>query len=428
MIALNECTATEIAALIAGKKCSAVEVAEACLARIAARDAQVQAWEHIDREYVLAEARSRDREARQGARGPLHGVPIGVKDCIDTFDMPTAYGSPIYAGHRPSRDAACVALLREGGAVIMGKTVTVELAAFHYARTRNPHDLERTPAGSSSGSAAAVADHMVPLALGNQTGGSTIRPAAFCGVVGYKPTFNLINRAGMKPLAESQDTVGLLTRSVQDAALAVSILAGCAMPDFGRKRAAPRLAICRLSAWPALDPAMADAMERAASDLARAGARVQALDLPPAFADALDAQRKMNDYEAFRALTDERLRHWDLLSTTVQERLTTAARCTYDEYVKAREVIRRCRALLADLFREHDVLLTPSTPGVAPIGLTNTGNSNFIRIWTSFHTPTLNLPVFRGEHDLPMGLQVIGPIGEDVATLGIAEWLQRALS
>jgi Asp-tRNA(Asn)/Glu-tRNA(Gln) amidotransferase A subunit family amidase len=269
---------------------------------------------------------------------------------------------------------------------------------------------------------------MVPLALGNQTGGSTIRPAAFCGVVGYKPTFNLVNRAGMKPLAESQDTVGLLARSVPDAALALSILCGCAMPDFRRKRAAPRLAICRLAAWPALEPAMAGAMERAASDLARGGASVKTLDLPQAFADALHAQRTMNDYEAFRALTDERLRHWDLLSTSLQERLTNAAQCTYDEYVKARDVIRRCRALLADLFREHDALLTPSAPGIAPKGLTNTGDSNFIRIWTSFHTPTLNLPVFRGEHDLPMGLQVIGPIGEDIATLCIAEWLQRALS
>src|SRR5687767_1647161 len=242
---LNKLSASEAAAAIAQGKCTAVEIAEACLARIDARDRDVQAWEYVDPAYVLEQARARDHEPR---RGPLHGAPIGVKDIIDTCDMPSGYGCPIYDGHRPIADAACVALLREAGAVILGKTVTIELAAFHYARTRNPHNLAHTPAGSSSGSGAAVADFMVPAALGTQTGGSTIRPAAFCGIVGYKPTYNLVNRAGVKALAESQDTVGLLARSVADMGLLLSVLTGCdaALPTDA---APPRIAICGMAAW-----------------------------------------------------------------------------------------------------------------------------------------------------------------------------------
>ena len=220
-------------------------------------------------------------------------MPIGVKDIIDTYDMPTEYGSPIYAGHRPKADAACVALLREAGAIIMGKTVTVELAAFHWARTRNPHDLAHTPGGSSSGSAAAVADFMVTLALGTQTGGSTLRPAAFCGVVGLNPASTSSTAPAMKPLAESQDTVGLFARSVPDVALMLSILSGCAAPDFDRKSArAPRVALCSMAGWPQLQPDMAKAMEDGIRRLAREGAKVQELVLPQPFMDSLAAQRK----------------------------------------------------------------------------------------------------------------------------------------
>jgi amidase len=295
----------------------------------------------------------------------------------------------------------------------MGKTVTVELAAFHWARTRNPHNLAHTPGGSSSGSAAAVADFMVPLALGTQTGGSTIRPAAFCGIVGYKPSFNLINRAGVKPLAESQDTVGLFGRGVADVALMFSVLSGCAAPDFSRKDAsALRIGICRMTNWPAMQPAMAKAMEDGATTLARKGAQVQAFVLPQPFEAALVSQRKMNDYEAWRALSYERLQHEHQLSPTLSAKLRRAALCTFDEYLEAQNDIFRCRALLTEIFAEYDVLLTPSASGEAPEGLTNiTADSNFAsrsdRIWTALHTPTVSLPVFRGETGLPMGLQVL---------------------
>lgn len=422
---LNRCTAIEAAALIARGRTTAVELAESCLARVREREREVQAWAHIDPDQVLEQARARDREQ---ARSPLHGVPVGAKDIIDTCDMPTEYGSPIYRGHRPQWDAACVAMLREAGCVIMGKTVTVELAAFHWARTRNPHDLAHTPGGSSSGSAAAVADFMVPLALGTQTGGSTIRPAAYCGIVGYKPSFNLINRAGVKPLAESQDTVGLLGREVADVAAMLSILSGCARPDFSRTRAAtPRIGVCHMAGWPSVRPSMAKAMEDGIATLARSGAQVEEIVLPPPFEAASSAHRMMNDYESWRALSYERLHHKDKLSSTLAERLRQSARCTFDQYLEAQAVMARCRAVLDGMFADYDVLLTPSVPAEAPKGLTNTGDSSFIRIWTGFHTPTVNLPVFRGELGLPIGLQVIGPFQQDRRTLAAADWIMRTL-
>ena len=422
---LNKFSATDYAQLTRGRR-SAIRLAEACLARVEAREKDVLAWAHIDPEQVLAQARARDKEPPRSA---LHGVPFAIKDIIDTCDMPTGYGSPIYAGHQPKADAACVALLREAGAVIMGKTVTVELAAYHWAPTRNPHNLAHTPGGSSSGSAAAVADFMAPLALGTQTGGSTIRPAAYCGVVGYKPSFNLINRAGVKPLAESQDTVGLFGRSVADVALVTSILTGCALPDFNRgDPAPPRIGLCNM-AWPTtLHPAMSNAMDESTVRLQRAGARISEVALPQPFEASFRAHRTMNDYEAWRALSYERLRHADQLSTSMLTRLREGAQCTFDAYREAQAVISRCRSLLDGIFAECDVLLTPSVPDEAPEGLTNTGDSTFIRIWTAFHTPAINLPVFTGKKGLPMGLQVIGPVGRDEGMLVHAEWIYRALT
>ena len=423
MVPLNRCTATELAQLVASRRASAVEIAEACLARIEGRDADVKAWERVDRSLVLAQARACDRTA---PRGPLHGVPFGVKDIIDTHDMPSEYGSPIYAGHRPRVDAASVALLREAGAVLLGKTVTVELAGFHWSRTRNPHNLEHTPGGSSSGSGAAVADFMTPLALGTQTGGSTLRPAAFCGVWGYKPSFNLVNTAGMKPLAESQDTIGLFARSAADLALMLSALTACPAPALATA-SAPRIAIARMPVWPALDPAMEHAFEDACARLARAGASVTALALPQPFIDGFAAQRDVNDYEAWRGLAHERTHHWQQLSTSLQARLENAARCTYAQYRRAQDVILQCRALLHDLFSEHDVLMTPSTPGEAPRSRENTGDSSFHRIWTALHTPALHIPVFHGPNGLPMGVQLIGEYRRDAELLAHAAWVERAL-
>ncbi|MBC7779338.1 MAG: amidase, partial [Proteobacteria bacterium] len=240
---LHRLSAVEASAALRAGTLTSEALVAACLERIAHREHDVQAWAHVDAEQALAQARALDR---MPPRSPLHGIPVGIKDVIDTFDMPTAYGSPIYRAHRPSADAACVSLIRELGGVIMGKTVSTEFATRQPNKTRNPHALERTPGGSSSGSAAAVADFMVPLALGTQTSSSIIRPAAYCGVVGYKPSFGLINRAGMKFLSESLDTIGVLARTVEDAALLVGTLSGVALDAPGAEpAAAPRVGVCR---------------------------------------------------------------------------------------------------------------------------------------------------------------------------------------
>jgi amidase len=268
---------------------------------------------------------------------------------------------------------------------------------------------------------------MTPLALGTQTGGSTIRPAAYCGVVGYKPSFNLINRAGVKPLAESQDTVGLMARSVRDVTLLNSVLSGCPLPDFDNA-SPPRIGVARM-AWPTtVEPAVTSAMEDAAARLTRAGARLREVDLPSPFEASFRAHRTMNDYEAWRALAWERRNRVELLSPSMRARLTEGAACTFEDYREAQSVIARCRAALGSLFGTCDVLVTPSVPAEAPVGLENTGDSTFIRIWTAFHTPSVNLPVFRGAHGLPLGLQVIGPVDGDQRTLACSEWMFRTLT
>jgi Asp-tRNA(Asn)/Glu-tRNA(Gln) amidotransferase A subunit family amidase len=267
---------------------------------------------------------------------------------------------------------------------------------------------------------------MTPLALGTQTGGSTLRPAAFCGVMGYKPSFNLVNRAGMKPLAESQDTIGLFARSVADLALMLATLTGCPLPSLARAEA-PRIAVARMPAWPALDPTMAQAFEEACARLARAGAPVAELQLPQPFIDGFVAQREVNDYEAWRGLAHERIHHREQLSSSLQARLAQAAHCTCEQYARAQDTIFQCRTLLREIFVQYDVLLTPSTPGEAPRSREKTGDSSFHRIWTTLHTPALNLPVFRGPNGLPMGLQLIGAYRDDAALLAHAAWIERTL-
>jgi amidase len=383
----------------------------------------VKAWAHLDADQVLAQARARDRAPR---RSPLHGIPIGVKDIIDTIDMPTEYGSPIYPGHRPAWDAACVALLRDAGAVIMGKTVTVEFAVRHPNKTRNPRNLAHTPGGSSSGSAAAVADDMVPLALGTQTGGSVVRPAAYCGVVGLKPTFNLINRAGVKPNSESLDTVGLMARSVSDAALLLAVLTSQSTDALAAVK--PRIGYWRTPQWPRADAATHARLEDAAARLAKAGASVREIALPAAF-DAIEAAHgRINDYEMSRAFAYERRAHPEKISATLLKKLRAADACTCEQYAGAQRHAAACRALLADAFSDVDVLLVPSTPGEAPATLATTGESTFNRIWTALHVPAVTLPVYTGPGGLPIGIQLIGPFGRDLDLLACAEWVWRALT
>lgn len=422
----REYSASAAAAEIAAGKLTAEQYVSSCLERVAARDKDVRAWAFIDPQLALKQARECDRGPR---RGPLHGVPVGVKDIIDTVDLPTEYNSPIYKGNRPSWDASCVALTRKAGGIVMGKTATTEFAYRSPAATRNPHNLAHTPGGSSSGSAAAVADFMVPIAIGSQTGGSTIRPAAYCGIVGYKPTFGTINRAGVKPVAESLDHVGVLARTVEDVALFTHAIAGIAIPDFGtRPSSAPRVGFCRQACWSEGDPSMHEKLELAASTLAAKGANVTGLDLGSEFDEIYDDQVAINDYEVTRALAFEHENHREKLSELIMGNIQKGWSCTRERYAAAIGNAVRYRALFAAMMRDYDFVLTPSAAGEALEGLALTGSATFNRAWTLLGVPCVTVPVYTGPKGLPIGVQIVGAYGTDRDTLGWAEWTRRALT
>ena len=313
----------------------------ACLDRIAAREGEVHAWAHLDPEAALAAARAFDKS---GKRGPLAGVPFGVKDIIDTFDMPTEWGTPIHKGRQPERDAACVALSRKAGGVLLGKTVTTEFANLHPGPTRNPHDLTRTPAGSSSGSAAAVADFMVPIAIGTQTTGSTIRPASFCGVFGYRPTYGEHRMHGVMEASGSLDTLGILSRSVADIALYRDVLLGIPpepMPTIAR----PHFALCRSHVWDQFEPVTRTLIEDAAHRLARAGARVTEFTLPAEFELLNDAHRSISSFEFARTFTWEIENHWNEISDTLRGgRLHDGLAGNFERYIEAKKLADECRS------------------------------------------------------------------------------------
>jgi len=424
-LSLTRISATEASAAIAAGKLSSEALIAECLERIGQREQEVRAWAFIDPKLALEQARQRDREP---ARSRLHGIPIGVKDVIDTCDMPTEYGSPIYRGHRPVCDAACVAQARELGAVILGKTVSTEFATRHPNKTRNPCNIEHTPGGSSSGSAAAVADGMVPIAFGTQTSSSIIRPAAFCGVIGYKPTFGLINRAGLKFLAESLDTIGTLTRTIPDAALIVEELSGMPATSFDEvSLLEPRIGFCRTPYWDQADAGTQANLQSAVDRLAAAGAKVGEVTLPDEFAALAETQIIVSAYEFFRALTHERTRFPQLISASLTERIAAGGRVSRAGYEESRGLAQTARKQVADVFRDYDVLVAPSAPGEAPRGLESTGNPIFGLMWTLLRLPCLTLPHGVGPHGLPLGLQVVGRRGEDAHLFVHAEWIRRRL-
>jgi Asp-tRNA(Asn)/Glu-tRNA(Gln) amidotransferase A subunit family amidase len=312
---LRSLSAREAARQIAERRITAEALVSAYLDRIEAREAMVGAWQYLDREGALEAARQRDAEP---PRGPLHGIPIAVKDLIDTADMPTAYGSPIYRSHRPAADASCVALARAAGAVVLGKTVTTEFATFTPGKTANPRNLAHTPGGSSSGSAAAVADGMAPLAFGTQTAGSVIRPGAFCGSIAYKPSFGLINRAGVKPLADSLDTIGVFAGSVEDAAFFVGVLTERpALRQLAIPQRAPHFGLYRTPVWDKAEPPTAAALDVARTALERAGAAVTELPIAPEHEGLSEAQDTIMWFETVRGLAYERLEHSAELSPGV---------------------------------------------------------------------------------------------------------------
>jgi Asp-tRNA(Asn)/Glu-tRNA(Gln) amidotransferase A subunit family amidase len=415
-------SALEAARRIARGELTSVALVNACLERIAAREREVQAWASLDAEQALAQARACDRES---ARSALHGVPVGIKDVIDVAGLPTECNSPIYRGYRPRADAACVAQLRRAGCVILGKTVTAELANIHPPGTRNPHNTAHTPGGSSSGSAAAVADHMVPLALGTQTGGSIIRPAAYCGVLGFKPTLHTINRAGLKFVAESLDTIGLFARHAEDLALALHVLSDRPPAQVGH---APRIGLFRTPRWHDADAATQASLEGTADRLAQRGARVATFEAPESFAALDEAQPRIMNYESARALAWEYLHHAAELSDALRQRLDEGWAVSREAYDGARRAASLARREMAEPMRGVDFLLTPAASGEAPATLRSTGTSVFNRAWTLLGLPCVTLPSGVGPGGLPLGVQLVGRRDEDMRLLAWANWASRSLS
>jgi len=435
MTRLADLGVADAAAAIREGRATAVELTEDCLTRVREVDEKVHAWTFLDPEHALRQAQAADAHRMAGrALGPLHGVPIGIKDIFDTSDYPTEFGSALWKGRTPRQDSAAVARLRAAGAIILGKTVTTEYAYFHPGKTRNPHDPARTPGGSSSGSAAAVAAGMVPAAIGSQTNGSVIRPAAFCGVVGFKPTHGLIPRTGAMLLSRALDHVGVFARSVVDAALMADVLAGFDEEDpdtrpiagghlaataAGEPPLPPRLAFVKGPAWKAAEPVLDEAF---AELVAALGDVVEPADLGSAFDRAIDFQGIVMATEMAHNFRRDVAKGGEVLSTQLRELLARGRQHTAHDYLEATTAAGALNQLLDGLFNEYDAILTASAPGEAPVGMA-TGNPIFCSTWTFLGTPAISLPLLEGPHGLPIGVQLIGRRGNDARLLRTARWL-----
>lgn len=424
MTDLTRLSALESAERIASGSLTSETLVRAYLDRIAEREPAVRAWQHLDPSQAIAAAQARDKGP---ARGPLHGVPIGVKDIMDTADMPTTYGSRAYEGFQPRSDAACVALARAAGAIVLGKTVTTEFAAGAPGKTLNPHNPAHTPGGSSSGSAAGVGDRMIPLAFGTQTAGSIIRPASYCGAVGYKPSFGTVAISGTKALAESFDTVGGFARSVSDVALFIGALSNRLNLVPREAHPKPRIGLFRTAQWDRADPAGQAALEKAAERLARAGAVVAERPAFTLYDRLVDTHLTHMNYEMARNLAWERTERWDLLAPRTTETLREAVHITAQTYDEVRRATAEARERVAELFGEFDALLVPAAPGEAPARLDMTGDPVFNRIWTLLRLPCVSVPAARGPAGLPIGIQLVGRLGDDARTLAVARFAEQAL-
>jgi Asp-tRNA(Asn)/Glu-tRNA(Gln) amidotransferase A subunit family amidase len=439
---LHLLSATETARLIRDGVISSQQLIEACLARIDEADAQVQGWAFLDRDYALEQARSADQSRMSGQPiGPLHGVPVGIKDIFDTADMPTEYGSAIYAGHTPSRDATVVARLRAAGAVIMGKTVTTEFAYFAPGKTHNPHNPEHTPGGSSSGSAAAVGANMVPLALGSQTNGSTIRPAAYCGVVGFKPTHGLISRHGALLLSRSLDHVGLFANSVDDIALLAEQIVGYDEQDADLQPRAriplgqiaaeepplpPMFAFVKTPYWDRVDE---DTKEGFAEIIEHLGSQAEEVKLFPSAADAWQWHQAIMGAEMAHNLAREWTDRRDLLSEQLRAQIERGREVRAPDYLRALSQVAPLNESFVEIFEQrYDAILTPAAPSAAPKGLASTGDPAFCTLWTLCGMPAISLPLLQGASDLPIGVQLVGPRHGDARLLRTARWLAAKMA
>jgi Asp-tRNA(Asn)/Glu-tRNA(Gln) amidotransferase A subunit family amidase len=435
-------SATDAARRIAESRLSSEELVAACLERIRQLEPTVQAWQFLDEEHALAQARAADEYRRSGEPiGPLQGVPVGIKDIIDTGDMPTENGTVLHKGRTPRHDAAVVAMLRAAGAVIMGKTVTTECAYFNPGKTRNPHNPEHTPGGSSSGSAAAVGAQMVPLALGSQTAGSVIRPAAFCGVYGFKPTHGLIPRTGVLQLSRTLDHIGLFARSIDDLALLGETLVGYDEGDPDTRPRArpplsqvaneeppipPTLAFIKTPHWERVD---ADAKEAYGELVEALGERIEEVELFPSAAAAWDWQRTIMEAEMAANLEPLWLAGKDKLSERLRALMERGREIRAIDHQRVLNRLPAVRESFDELFLErYDAILTPPALGTAPKGLGATGDPVFCVLWTLLGMPAVTLPLMRGANGLPLGVQLVGRRNFDARLLRTARWLEGKLA
>ena len=424
---LESLSASQAARALARRDITATDLLLSCLDRIGQRESLVKAWSSLGKESALARAKELDKGS---IKGILHGLPIGVKDLFDTYDLPTSYGSPIYANNYPASDAVSVALMRQAGGIILGKTISTEFATFKPPVTHNPHHLKHTPGGSSSGSAAAVADFMVPLATGSQTAGSIIRPASYCGVVGYKPSFGKVMLAGVKALSPSLDTLGCFGRSVGDVALGVAAMSNdLSLAEIDQLHNKPRVAICKTKDWSfaSKETAGALALARFTAEAIAKG-MVQDISLPAACKDLTLLQTRIMSFEMARALIFERTRFSKKLSPQLSQQLSEGAQIPYEQYQKDLMKAQAARFAIAQLFNnEVDILIAPSAPGEAPLAKEGTGNPVFCRGWTLSGLPCINLNVSSGPNGLPVGVQLIAGPGKDRFLLSAARAFAQAL-
>ena len=437
---LNERSATDLAAGIRAGEITSVELVQACLDRIDAREPVVKAWVYFDAELVLAQARTADAKVKSGIElGPLHGIPVGLKDIIDTADMPTCSGSDHFAGRRPANDATVVSLLRKSGAIIMGKTVTTEFALTGQRGTTNPHDSNRTPGGSSSGSGASVADHMVPLALGSQTGGSMLRPASYCGAYGYKATYGKISRKGVFIIARPLDHVGVYANSLDDIALIADTLMVYdegdfdMLPDCGARLVetlnkpasdgALKLAFVKGPPWAEAEDHL-DAVF--APYIKGLGSVVRKVELAGIFDRAVDAQRVVMAANLWHNLADFCIHNRSSLLPETIQRAEAGKMISAEEYIAAQELVGSLNHAVDQLLGHYDAIITASATGEAPLGLKSTGNAIFQCIWTLIGVPTISLPLLKGPNGMPIGVQLIGRKGRDKDLFKVAKKLVAA--
>ena len=418
-------SATDLAHLIEGGELTAEAVVASCLARIAEREPVVRAWSYLAAETALARARALDKA---GKKTLLKGVPFGLKDIFDAAGMPTTYGSPIYAGWRPANDASAAALPRAAGGILLGKTVTTEFANAHPGPTMNPHDSDFSPGGSSSGSAAAVADFMVPLAIGTQTGGSVIRPAAYCGVVGFKPSFGLFPPAGMRINTEAFDTVGIMARSIADIALFRAAMMAIPYAPPAMPETTPRLGLCRGPHWDDAQPEGRAVLEGAADRLAAAGAMIRETELPRECADGDEIQRTLGSFEGLRNHMPELFRHEALLSARLRDgKIAHGRELSLDAFRRACRGAEKARAAAREWAGGFDAILTLPAPGQAPHGLASTGSAVFNALWTQLYMPCLTLPAGHGPNGLPVGVQLVCRRHDDARLLEVGLWVEHRL-